>query len=298
MKYVTTLVAAFVIFLTACHSPEQAMMLPSVDNNVCKKLNGKVVIYAVFVDTKHTQPWSEYDIKSTLDSIDKAKCWIEKRAKENGIGLSVDVQSHVNKKMVPISMDLPGKTLSGTLLSPTLQIGITRVNKWADKVAKLAAQSLKKETSEIIKTKNTLRDRERLIARVRDINSTDNVVLMYFINNYYKEELSVSIDCSSRTDVEYAVVSFKNPSVIAHEFLHIFGALDLYISPFDSDRKNKRRKEMAMKMFPDEIMAFAYRSIDSLNVSPLTKYLIGWDNELDKKYKDLLFGKKLKVAKY
>jgi hypothetical protein len=42
-----------------------------------KKLKGNVVIYAIFVDSKYTNPWSKYDIETTLDSIRTATKWLE-----------------------------------------------------------------------------------------------------------------------------------------------------------------------------------------------------------------------------
>ena len=124
------------------------------------------------------------------------------------------------------------------------------------------------------------------------------VALMLFVNNYYKDETSVAVHTGSHTNIEYAAVSFKRPAIIAHEFLHLFGALDLYITPFDGKKEARRRKEFAMKEFPREIMAFPYRGMDSLEISPLTEYLIGWDRQLDEKYVKMLTGKKVRLAKY
>ena len=50
--------------------------ISTVNNNACKKIIGKVVLYAIFVDTKETHPWTAYDIKTTLDSIQKSTVWI------------------------------------------------------------------------------------------------------------------------------------------------------------------------------------------------------------------------------
>ena len=297
---ITFLLTTMMIISSSCNFhliKNGTYRIATVDNNVCKKLIGNVVLYAVFVDTRYTQPWTEYDIKSTLDSISKATKWIEKIASENGVSVNINVQYHQNKRMIPISNDFPNKTLSGTLF-PILNVGIPKVDRWADMVAKTAGKSLPTDTTTLIKTKNRLSDRERLIARLRDIYKTDNVVLMYFINNYYKEEVSVTLHNASMTNIEYSVVSFKQPAVIAHEFLHIFGALDLYVSPFDNRRAARRRKEWAMKEYPNEVMAFAYRKIDSLNVSTFTKYLIGWENQMDDKSRRMLFGKKIKFLKY
>jgi hypothetical protein len=272
--------------------------LASVDNNVCKRLSGAIVIYAIFVDTKESKPWSEYDITSTLDSLQKAVEWINEKAKENNRFVSIEIVHHSNHDKIPITGDLPKKTLSATLFQPNFSTALKSIHKWSDKIAATAGKSLPADTSKIITTKNTLADKERLIARLRDIYKTDNVALMYFINNYYKDEISLALNTNSQMDIEYSIVSFKKPTVIAHEFLHLFGAWDLYISPFETTKEQKKRKEFAMKEFPNEIMAFAYRDIDSLEISPFTRYCIGWEKSLDKRYADMILGKNLKPVKY
>lgn len=271
--------------------------ISTVDNNVCKKLSGNVVLYAIFVDTRFTQPWSEYDILSTLDSLNKAVLWLERQAKENNIPLDIIVKYHQNGKTIPLVGNFPDKTLSGTLFSPLPSFGVPKLDRWSDRLARTAGLSLPKDTSKIVKTFNRLTGRERLIARLRDLNKTDNVALMYFINDYYSEDISLALHTSNNASPEYAIVSFKRPAVIAHEFLHLFGALDLYISPFDKKKQTIKRRAEIMKRFPNEVMAFAYRQLDSLNISPFTKYLIGWNNELDESTRQKVLGK-VKVVKY
>ena len=272
--------------------------LASVNNNVCKKLYGHTVLYAVFVDTKETKPWSEYDILSTLDSIKKAAAWLELQAKKQNILLEIEIDYPKNHEKIPVALDFPKKTLSATLFQHNLSLGVRAINNWSDKLSTSVAKTLPPDTSKIIATRNTMNSKERLIARLRDIYKTDNVALLFFINNYYKEEMSVTFNTNSSTNIEYSIVSFKQPSVIAHEFLHLFGAWDLYITPFESRKKEIAKKEFAMKEFPNEIMAFAYRNIDSLEISPFTRYCIGWDKQLDKKYTDMILGKNLVPAKY
>lgn len=286
------------LFLISCSKIFIDVHLASVDNNVCKKLVGNVMIYAIFVDTKESKPWSEFDITSTLDSINKAVSWITKKADENNINLHIEVITNSNGKKIPIALDFPKKTLRGTLLQKNIKMGIKAIDKWSDKIAVTAAKSIPPDNSEIVTTRNTLTDKERLIARIRDKYKTDNVALMYFVNNYYINELSVTFNTNSFSKIEYSIVSFKKPAVIAHEFLHLFGAWDLYITPFETDKKEKRRKEFAMREFPNEIMAFAFRDIDSLDISPFTKYCIGWEKTLNKNYANMIFGKNIKPVKY
>jgi hypothetical protein len=277
-------------------SREVAFM--SKDNNVCKKLEGKVVLYAIFVDSKETKPWTIYDIESTLDSIQRANNWLTDQATRNGIDL--DIELHYHKRddgQIPIRFSLARKTLFATLFTKEISKGIKDTDRWANIVARKAGKSLDIDTSEVIRMKNTMSDRERLVARLRDIHGTDQVALMYFINNYYKEEVSVAIHTRSDTEIEYAIVSYKSPAVIAHEFLHLFGAWDLYYS----HRCNKisgKHQRVLNKNFPNEIMAFTYRDIDTLQISEFTKYTIGWRKNLDKKYSRLILGRRFRPLTY
>jgi hypothetical protein len=50
-----------------------------VRNNVCKVLEKNTVLYAVFVDSEPTHPWTEFDINSTLDSIQISIDWLEQK---------------------------------------------------------------------------------------------------------------------------------------------------------------------------------------------------------------------------
>lgn len=274
---------------------DQESHLPTVDNNVCKRLRENVVIYAVFVDSKAGGPWSTHDIRSTLDSIACAVQWIEKQANDRGIDLDITVVTHEKAGVVPVRSELPRGGLPGAIHGIN---GMKALDGWADKAGRQVLTAFPPDTAKMTLTKITPKDRERLIARVRDIHGTDNVALMLFVNNYYKDETSVAVHTGSHTNIEYAAVSFKRPAIIAHEFLHLFGALDLYITPFDGKKEARRRKEFAMKEFPREIMAFPYRGMDSLEISPLTEYLIGWDRQLDEKYVKMLTGKKVRLAKY
>lgn len=71
----------------------------------------------------------------------------------------------------------------------------------------------------------------------------------------------------------------------------------LFFSPFDKKKKSLRKKVEVMKLFPNEVMALADRQLDSLNISPFTKYLIGCDNELDEGIRQKVLGK-VKVVMY
>jgi hypothetical protein len=90
-------------------------------------------------------------------------------------------------------------------------------------------------------------------------------------------------------DVEFAIVSYKYPAVIAHNILNLFGAADLCKSGF---RRNEKKIEMARAFFPDDIMQDNNsQNIGSFNIGEYTRYLIGWSPEIDSKYIPLLTDK-------
>ncbi len=279
-------------------SSSQAGRIATVRNNVCKSLKGRVVFYAIFVDSESTHPWTEYDINSTKDSIKKSIKWIENQALLNSIPLKVEFNHYSKQNKIPVRGKFKYETLSSTLFHyRDLRKGIEQVDKWSDQVSRLVARGLPKSDSKVILTQNRMTDRERLMAKLRDIHKTDNVALLFFINNYFENELSLVLHSASNSEVEYGVISEKRPSVIAHEFLHLFGALDLYSTPFDRG-SSQRKKEKIMKLLPNEIMAFTHKDIDSLNISSLTKYLIGWEHKFPEDMKGLIGGKKQKFLEY
>lgn len=286
-----------ILVLTGCRNASY----PTVRNNVCKTLEKDVVLFAVFVDSDKTHPWTEFDINSTLDSINVAVDWLHTQAKSSGIKLNVKLAYASNGITVPFKGELKYGTLSGTLYHymPNLQKGIDLVDDWSNNISKRVGKTIEVNDSEMILTLNKSNDRERLIAKLRDVHGTDNIGLMFFINNYYENELSVAIHTGNDVNTEYAVVSNKYPSVIIHEYLHLFGAEDLYRNPFKRRlffAKAKLRK--LNRRYPNEIMAFAYRDIRKLSISELSKYLIGWNTTLSKKDEHFLFGLKYKALTY
>lgn len=289
----------FVLVLHGCVGSRATLTdeihIPTVDNNVCRKLRGDVVLYAVFVDSKEGSAWTTHDIRSTLDSIRTAADWLEEQAQQRGVALTIRVETHEKAGVIPVRSELPRGGLPQAIRGMN---AVRTIDRWADKAAKSAHAGFPRDTARATLTKITSKDRERLAAHVRDRYSTDNSALLFMINNYYKDETSVAVHTGSQTSIEYAAIAFKRPGVIAHEVLHLFGALDLYKTPFDNKRAERKRKEFAMTAFPEEIMAFPLRRLSTLEISPLTEYLIGWRNELDPKYMKMLTGKKLRFARY
>jgi len=60
-------------------------------------------------------------------------------------------------------------------------------------------------------------------------------------------------------------------SSIAHEFLHLFGAWDLY----QTFEQSKEKEDKARKIYPDDIMLRTSYNINELKIDKLTAWLVG-----------------------
>lgn len=245
---------------------------PKRNHNVCKKLRGRVLLYVIMVETKESAQWDDYDVNSSKDSIYKAVKWIEKQASMNNVATTIDVEYYRNDTSQYVYQNFNGsfkKTLSKAE-------GVEEIDKWADKVVKKATG---------------LKSRERLIAKLRDEFSTESVVLLFMVNNYYKTSFSYTLNTSSDEDVEYSMVSSKEPVMIASEILSLFGAEYFYHHPSVSDKKNRDKLK---EMFPYDIMVMPDKPINQLYIGDITKYSIGWTDEINEEYGKILNSLKSK----
>jgi hypothetical protein len=255
-------------------------------NNVCKDLKNDVLIYFVFIDTKTTSPWTEFDIMSTIDSMSVAVEWLEKQAEINKVNLRIKTDYYIGKEFATITRNLPLGTVNESITQPNLKKGLEAINKWADNVSKKTGESFFIAEKDGIPQQQAPKDTERLIAHLRDEFSVESVALLFLVNNYYRTDISFAVNTLTNDDVEFAIVSYKYPAEIAHNFLRLYGAADLYATPM---RRSEKKIKMANEFFSNEIMQDPYaKNIWSQEISDFSKYLIGWSNELDPRYEPLL----------
>jgi hypothetical protein len=254
--------------------------------NVCKDLRGNALLYLIFVDTRATVPWTEFDIQSTIDSVRIAINWLHTQAKKNGITLNIISDFYIGKEFTTITKNLPSGTVWKSVTEPNMKKGAALINIWADGIAKVAGSSLPIHEKDGLPEIQNPRNKERLVAYLRDENNVESVALFYMVNNYYKTDISVQMNTTNTEDVEFAIVSYKYPSEIAHNLLHLYGAADMYNTIY---RKNLKKIKFLESEFPDEIMQDPYgKNIWNLNISSYTKYLIGWTSKIDYKYEPYL----------
>ncbi|MBN1416519.1 MAG: hypothetical protein JW973_15550 [Bacteroidales bacterium] len=255
-------------------------------NNVCKVFKGNVLVYIIFVDNRETAPWTEYDIRTTLDSLNLAIHWLNSQANQHGRELNLITDYYVGEEYTPVKKALPQGTIRQSVSQGSFNQGIVQLNGWADYIAKRAGSSMNIQPKDGIPDIPIPRNVERLIAFLRDQKQVESVALLLMLNNYFRNDISIPMNHLDDKDVEFAIISYKYPAVIAQNILNLFGAADLYETVY---RKNDKKIKIAQDMFPDDIMQDTYGGkIDRYTIGQLTKYLIGWENELEDKYKVLL----------
>ncbi|MCB9013234.1 MAG: hypothetical protein H6539_04265 [Bacteroidales bacterium] len=280
-----SLLSVFMLFATG-FGPQKIDYRTGRYNNVCKDLKNEVLLYFVFIDTRTTSPWTEFDIKSTIDSMGVVVDWLEKQAEMNKIFLRIKSDYYIGKSFATISKDLPLGTVLESVTEPNLKQGNIQINKWANYVSKKIGDSFVIEEKDGIPKLQNPKDTERLIAYLRDEYKVESVALIFMVNNYYRTDISYAVNTLTNANVEYAIVSYKYPAEIAHSFLRLYGAADLYETPL---RKSSKKIQLASELLPNDIMQDPYaKNIWGLEISDFTKYLIGWTNEIDPRYEDLL----------
>jgi hypothetical protein len=285
--------------LTACISRHYVTIPESIptskNQNVCGLLKDSVVLYAVFVDVGLYHPFSDYDVASTLDSIQKAMDWIQSQPDAQKRGLRIEVVQHIDGSKI----SFPERKAK---VSPLKLVNMASTKKrhkgfygnWIDGISKYVGRKIKKTGQSKAGTRNRKKTTERVVAALRDKYKTDNVAYMVFLNGYYENDPSYTFNAStSGPDVEYSIISNKNPAVIAHEFMHLFGAVDLY----PTARFANFNFEELRESYPNEIMLVQHKEITKLKISPITKYFLGWQTTLDHKNTRMLLHK-LELPEY
>ncbi len=260
--------------------------------NVCKDLKGDVLLYFMFIDSKYTTPWTEFDIQSTIDSVRAAIYWLHMQARGNDISLNIIADFYIGPEYTTIERNLPQATVLESVTEPNPAKARENIKRWSDYVAKTAGEGVTLRDKDGIPELKSPRNKERLVAFLRDENKVESVALFYLVNNYYKSDVSIPINTLGTEDVEFAIVSYKYPSEIVHNFLHLFGAADMYKTLL---RRKERNINTLAGLYPDEIMQEPYgKDLNELTISDYTKYLIGWSDDLDPALELLMKDKMIK----
>ena len=290
-KYILYVGLLLVIMIPASHKAKRMDYREARYKNVCKDLKGDVLLYFAFIDSKYTSPWTEYDIESTIDSIRAAITWLHTEARYNKIPLNIKVDFYIGPEFTTITRNLPESTVYESVTSPNMRKAKENLNRWSDAVSKIAGASVTIHEKDGIPEIKPPKNKERLVAFLRDENKVESVAMFYLVNNYFKSDISVPVNIFDTDDVEFAIVSYKYASEIVHNFLHLYGAADMHESVY---RRQERKISVLADMYPDDIMQDPYgKAINKLELSDYTKYLIGWIDEIDPELETLMTDKML-----
>ncbi len=258
--------------------------------NICKELRNDVLVYMIFIDTKTTTPWTEFDIQSTMDSLNTALRWIRNEAERRNIPLKFKTDYYIGDQYTTIKKNLPFESVNNSVHTPNLKKGFEGLNNWADNIAKKAGGSFYITEKDGIPGIKKPKNKERLVAFLRDEHNVESVVLLYMVNNYYKKDISLPVNILNTDDIEFAIVSYKYPSEIGHNILHMFGAIDLYKTPY---RRNSKKNDKLEGLFGKDIMKNPTgKNIHKMNIGEFTEYQIGWKKTLSPDFQEFLFDKK------
>lgn len=289
MRFFRRLSLFILVILTTGFSLTRIDYRNGMHKNVCKDLKDNVLVYFIFVDSKVTSPWTEFDIQSTLDSIETAITWIEEQAAGNEIQLNIITDYFIGEEYTTVRKNLPYQTVRKSATTPSFSKGLAELNKWADNIARMVGSEVHIVDKDGIPEIKNPKNKERLAAHLRDEKQVESIALLYMVNNYYREDISLPVNHLGTEDIEFAIVSYKYPAIIAQNILNLFGAADLAESLYRRDQKKIR---LAGEFFPDDIMQDAYaRNLPDLEIGEFTQYLVGWKNHLDPKYYPLLTDK-------
>jgi hypothetical protein len=254
--------------------------------NVCKDLKNNVLVYFIFVDSRATAPWTEFDIQSTIDSMNTAVKWIEEQASANNIQLNIISDYYIGLEYATVRRDLPYETVMKSVVTPSFNRGLDELNRWADNIAKRVGTEVHITDKDGIPEIRNPKNKERLAAFLRDEKQVESVAMLYMVNNYYRDDISLVVNHLDTEDIEFAIVSYKYPAIIVQNILNLFGAADLSKTLY---RRNEKKVKLAKEFFPRDIMQDVYaKSLKDLEIGEYTRYLIGWTDRLDPKYQSLL----------
>lgn len=121
---------------------------------------------------------------------------------------------------------------------------------------------------------------------LQEYTGTEQIAYMVMIN-----KPGWSYACSEK-DYEhgmiYAVDWYERdngPSTFAHEFLHLFGAEDLYLrGTMDGETVNESRGELSKELNPNDIMFSPRADINENDIGGFTAYCVGLLDELPEEY--------------
>lgn len=246
----------FIWLLLRCESREAwrvwmqkpPLVLENVNIGSAKLLKGKVRVFHLFVDTPRRK-WS--DRRSRIMPLVKQACrWMVRNAENYGVKLSFDHQT-INSQLVCFE----GKI-------PTVENDHAGLSEFEDFL-----QAQLDEHGINVDAEDTAAPLECCL-------------LVHFAEDFGREAYAVPTyrhRASRSIPLEYAVVgAWRNPTIYAHEILHLFGADDFNRFVYNDTSMAREWDAQSASVLDRSVMFYGAFRLDRLNVDELTAQCIGW----------------------
>jgi hypothetical protein len=226
-------------------------------------LTGNVYTLAIFISTPK-DPWKYEDKLKAYQRQREAQDWLVAQAEEYDVELSFQGGNYglyngdISVPYIPVS-DRDGKGMYTDWGAYLLKkIGYkSPVDLWTSIKKKTGCDNL-----QVIIYSNTTGVSYAMAYKPK-LNTDKYFVEVSFLHRY---------STSGGVDL--------NPSKIAHEMLHLYGAWDLY----NSYKHERDVASKAKEHFPNDIMYRSSNDLNDLEVDELTAWRIGWNDEKESWY--------------
>ena len=229
------------------------------DIGVCRKLVGEVYCLVIFIDDDESS-WTKSSRNTFYNSSFYPSInYLTKQAQKRNINLNLSCGQYTTKS------DLLSPIRYNGIIQPSSEKALDNMDIMAQ-----TAQNLGFPNKEVMHAflKNSTGAKQ--IAYILCLNKSGRPYSVS--DSTYDDKDSIEFVVAF-SDNEYGLTNVG--SSILHEFLHLFGAADLY----DASGEYREREKLCKKLFPKDVMMKNAIDPNSLDIGILTECLIGWSDQ-------------------
>lgn len=233
------------------------MTYPTINTGSAKRLEGRIYVLSFFVSET---PWEQNEKMFLFKRVRDAESWLEWKASE--YGKTVRFVNGVHGLFEPFEVEIVPDYDSGNA------------------AADIAVRYLQKAGCP---------SGASYPEWVRKNSGCDQSLILIVANKSgrgYATPIGWESDGPEGAILFHSKEQELSSGSIIHEFLHLFGAVDLYETP-EQTKENSDRME---KMYPREVMHNHYFPLRELQMSPLTAWLVGLSDKEEPWFESFLLS--------
>ncbi|HCC35451.1 MAG TPA: hypothetical protein DEQ02_07395 [Ruminococcaceae bacterium] len=240
-----------------------------------RSLTGKCIFFNIFLSDGESS-FEETEKQKVRELLRETEAYLEKEAEPYGKPLSIIYDEE--DLFIDYSVDyvitsgsegeIGNETFYDTHIFANILAEIDSKHKLVDIISKYQAENVG-----VIFNMN--KNGRSFAMPLEHEDSTYFMPDPFFIYNF-----EICVTFTSWYDTEDNVFE-TTATTYAHEILHLFGAEDLY-------NLEEYKIKLAEEYFPNDIMLVVWDDIDICEIGELQAFLIGWKEDSEEKYKELL----------